>query len=155
MEEYTMKMKYLLGIVALAASLSATALYAQAGGTAAEAKAMLEKATAALKANKADALAKFVKKDGGFQDRDLYVFCFNTSDGIFTAHVNPKLMGTDARKLNVAGQPLGQQIFDGVKEGTVSTVDYNFPKPGSETPAPKQSFITKVGDQGCGVGYYK
>ncbi|HTS42694.1 MAG TPA: cache domain-containing protein [Xanthobacteraceae bacterium] len=150
-----MKFKHILGIAALGLSLSATALYGQAGGTAAEAKAMLEKAVAALKANKATALANFVKKDGGFIDRDLYVFCFNTADGIFTAHVNPKLMGTDIRKLNVGGQPLGQQIFDGVKEGVVNTVDYNFPKPGSETPSPKQSFITKVADQGCGVGYYK
>ena len=150
-----MKFKHVLGIAALAVSLGATALYAQAGGTAAEAKAMLEKAVAALKANKATALANFVKKDGGFIDRDLYVFCFNTSDGIFTAHVNAKLMGTDIRKLNVAGQPLGQQIFDGVKEGSISTVDYNFPKPGTDTPVPKESFITKVGDQGCGVGYYK
>ena len=150
-----MKFKHVLGIAALAVSLSATALYAQAGGTAAEAKAMLEKAVAALKANKATALADFVKKDGGFIDRDLYVFCFNTSDGIFTAHINPKLMGTDIRKLNVGGQSLGQQIFDGVKEGSISTVDYNFPKPGTDTPVPKESFITKVGDQGCGVGYYK
>jgi Single Cache domain 2 len=150
-----MKFKHVLGIAALAVSLSATALYAQAGGTSAEAKAMLEKAVAALKANKATALANFVKKDGGFVDRDLYVFCFNTSDGIFTAHINPKLMGTDIRKLNVSGQALGQQIFDGVKEGSIATVDYNFPKPGTDTPVPKESFITKVGDQGCGVGYYK
>jgi hypothetical protein len=53
---------------------------AQTTGTAAEAKAMLEKAVAALKANEADALAKFPKMDGGFRDRDLYLFCFNTTD---------------------------------------------------------------------------
>ena len=150
-----MKIKALLGVAALAFSLSTTALYAQATGTAAEAKAMLEKAVAALKANKADAIKAFNTSPGPFRDRDLYVFCFNTSDGIFTAHVNPKLMGTDIRKLNAGGQPLGQQIFDGVKEGSIATVDYNFPKPGTENPVPKQSFITKVGDQGCGVGYYK
>ena len=68
-------------------------------GTAAEAKAMLEKAVAALKSNEADALAKFPKADGGFRDRDLYVYCFNTADGKFTAHVNPALMGTDIRAL--------------------------------------------------------
>jgi hypothetical protein len=148
-----MKFKALMVAAAFAVSMSATAAFAQATGP--EAKAMLEKAVAALKANKADALAKFVKKDGGFQDRDLYVFCFNTTDGKFTAHVNEKLMGTDIRALNVGGQPLGKQIFDGVKEGAVNTVDYNFPKPGTTNPVPKQSFITKVADQGCGVGYYK
>ena len=92
-----MKIKFLLGVAALASSLAATALYAQVGGTAAEAKAMLEKAVVALKADKATALANFVKKDGGFIDRDLYVFCYNTSDGKFTAHVSPALMGTDIR----------------------------------------------------------
>jgi hypothetical protein len=34
-------------------------------------------------------------------------------------------------------------------------VDYNFPKPGTTDPAPKESFVIKVGNQGCGVGYYK
>ena len=31
-----------------------------------------------------------------------------------------------------------------------------FPKPGpNKTPVPKVSFVTRVGDLGCGVGYYK
>ena len=50
---------------------------------------------------------------------------------------------------------MGQIIFDTVKEGTISTVDYKFPKPGATEPLPKQSFVIKVGGQGCGVGYYK
>ena len=152
-----MKFKYFVGMTAIALSVAATTLYAQTMGTAPEAKAMLEKAIAALKADKAAALAKFPKPDGGFRDRDLYVFCFNTADGKFTAHTNEKLMGTDIRALkDPDGLPLGQNIFDGVKEGAISTVDYKFPKPGTTTPAvPKQSFIIKVSDQGCGVGYYK
>ena len=92
-----MKFNHLLVAAALVFSLAATAAFGQATGP--EAKAMLEKGVAALKANKATALANFVKKDGGFQDRDLYVFCYNTSDGKFTAHVNPALMGTDIRAL--------------------------------------------------------
>src|SRR5581483_12295171 len=59
---------------------------AQASGTGPEAKAMLEKAVAALKADEKAALANFNKPDGGFKDRDLYVFCFNASDGKITAH---------------------------------------------------------------------
>src|SRR5664280_2354792 len=58
-------------------------------------------------------------------------------------------------KFNVKDDPLGQRIFDSIKEGTVSTVDYNFPKPGTTDPAPKESFVIKIGNQGCGVGYYK
>jgi cytochrome c len=146
----------------LASAMAAAALFwgvafasAQQFGTAAEARAMLDKAVTELKAGEAAALAKFNDKAGGFRDRDLYVFCYNMTDGKFTAHPNPALMGTDVRALKVKDDPLGQRIFDSIKEGTVSTVDYNFPKPGTTDPAPKESFVIKVGNQGCGVGYYK
>ena len=69
--------------------LSATTLVAAAAadfGTAEEAKAMLERAVAAVKEDKAKALDMFNKGEGGFKDRDLYVFCANASDGIITAH---------------------------------------------------------------------
>ena len=54
--------------------------------TSEEARAMLEKAVAAIKKDKAKALDMFNKGEGGFKDRDLYVFCANASDGIMTAH---------------------------------------------------------------------
>jgi hypothetical protein len=39
--------------------------------------------------------------------------------------------------------------------GEITTIDYEFPKPGpGKTPAPKQAYITKVDDLVCGVGYY-
>ena len=85
---------------------------AQQFGTAAEARAMLDKAVAELKAGEATALAKFNDKAGGFRDRDLYVFCYNMTDGKFTAHPNPALMGTDVRALKVKDDPLGQRIFE-------------------------------------------
>lgn len=150
-----MKFKHALGIAVLTLGFGVNGLYAQDGGTSAQAKALLEKAVTAVKADKAAALAKFIKKDGGFIDRDLYVFCFNMSDGKFTAHVDPKLMGVDIRTMNNPGHPYGKQLYDSAKEGTFSTVSYNFPKPGTTTPVSKHTFITKVADQGCGVGYYK
>lgn len=139
----------------LALSLS-TAAFAQGTGTAAEAKAMLEKAVTELKANEAAALAKFNKADGGFRDRDLYVYCFDKTTGNFTAHVNPALMGTDVKALKEKdGAPLGQKVFDAAKAGTITTISYNFPKPGGTEPVAKEAFVTAVGNQGCGVGYYK
>jgi hypothetical protein len=53
---------------------------------------------------------------------------------------------------------LMQKIDDALKdmaEGTVATVEYSYPKPGTTEPVSKESFITKIGNQGCGVGYYK
>jgi cytochrome c len=146
----------------LTSTLAACALLIGAGfaaaqqlATAAEAKAMLEKAVAALKANPADALAKFNSPTGGFRDRDLYVFCFDMTTEKFNAHIRPELIGTDVHAQKVNGQAVGDMVFAAAKEGTVTTVDYNFPKPGSNEPVPKESFVTRVGNEGCGVGYYK
>ncbi len=141
------------------ALLWSTGLASAQSGTAAEAKAMLDSAAAALKANEAAALSAFNDKSNKqFHDRDLYVFCYNMTDGKFTAHPNTAMMGTDVRALKVKDDPLGQRIFDTIKSssaGSVVTVDYNFPRPGTTDPVPKQSFVTMVGNEGCGVGYYK
>jgi len=143
----------LMGVALIGSTLSGLA---QQFGTAAEARAMLDRAVAELKSNEAAALAKFNDKENKqFRDRDIYVFCFNVSDGKFTVHPNPTIMGTDVRALKVKDDPLGQRLFDQVKEGTVTTVDYNFPKPGTTEPVPKESYIIRIGGQGCGVGYYK
>jgi hypothetical protein len=80
------------------------------------------------------------------------------SDGKFTAHPNPAVMGVDVRTMKFKEDPFGQRGYDAIKgspEGTVSTLDYEFPRPGTSDPVPKRSFITRVDDQGCGVGYYK
>lgn len=144
---------------ALALAVTAASVWAQQFGTATEAKAMEEKAVAALKANPTAAIAKFNEPNGGFRDRDLYVFCFNAKTGLFDVHVNKALLGTDTRALKEKdGSPLGQKIFDAANaapEGTIITVTYNFPKPGTTNPVPKESFVARVGEHICGVGYYK
>ena len=122
-------------------------------GTADEAKAMLDRAVAALKADKAEALAKFSKGEGGFKDRDLYPYC-GGPDGNFTAH--PTLVGKSLKELkDKAGKSFGQEIYDVAKEGTVSEVSYMWPRPGSTDLVQKIALITKAGDQVCAVGYYK
>ncbi len=128
-------------------------------GTPAEAKAMEERVITELKTNASAALDKFNKPDGEFREGYLYVFCFNVENGIFTAHANPALLGTDIRLLREKdGSALGQKIFDaanGTNDSAIVTVSYNFPKPGTTNPVPKASYVTRVGNQGCGVGYYK
>ena len=76
-------------VSAVVLTLSATAFAQQDHGTANEAKAMLLKAVAALKADKAQTLDLINKGEGGFLDRDLYVFCANNSDGKVVALGNP------------------------------------------------------------------
>jgi hypothetical protein len=144
------------------AAILATAAFAQQGGTAEEAKAMLVKAVAAVKADKNKALDMFNKGEGGFLDRDLYVFCNNASDAKLLAIGNPnakQLLGTDARNLKDSnGMAYGQAIFAaGQKpEGQITEITgYLFSRPTDPKPVPKNSFVTRVGDIICGVGYYK
>jgi len=61
-------------IIAAATLTLSAAASADQGGTADEARAMLDKAVAAVKADKTKALETFNKGQGGFLDRDLYVF---------------------------------------------------------------------------------
>jgi signal transduction histidine kinase len=133
-----------------------------AQGTATEARAMLDKAVVAVKADKAKAIDTINKGEGGFLDRDLYVFCFNIGDGKAVANgsSNPaakKTVGVDVRTLKDAtGKVFGQDLYAAAKDGQITEVSYMFPKPGTDiTPVAKVSLVTRIGDLGCGVGYYK
>ena len=97
-------------------------------------------------------MARPINRLGGL----LYPFCFNISDGI-TQAAPPSVLGKDVRTLKDAkGNAFGADIYKAAAaEGKINEVSYEFPKPGATDPSPKISFVTKVGDLGCGVGYYK
>ena len=158
-------MVHKLAIAAASAAviaLSPTAFAQQTSGTADEAKAMLMKAVAAVNADKTKALDMFNKGGSGFRDRDLYVFCHSISEAKLVATGNPNRkqeLGSDLKTgVDAAGKHFGAEIWAGYQkpEGQITEVDYLYPKPGTDkTPVAKASFVTRVGDLGCGVGYYK
>jgi len=150
-----------IALIAVAAVL-ATSASAQQFGTAAEAKAMLEKTVSALKADKAKTLELINEGKGGFLDRDLYPFCFNLSDGKNIAVASPnakQVLGMDVRTIkDPTGMLFGPDLYASAQkpEGQITEVSYMWPRPGADkTPVAKVSFVTKAGDLGCGVGYYK
>ncbi len=148
------KLAFVVGYAAVLVLFTATSVPAAQFGTAEEAKAMLDRAVAAVKKDKAKALDMFNKGEGGFKDRDLYVFCANASDGTLTAH--PALKGEHLQDIKgKKGFPLGQEIMRTATEGKINEVSYWWPRPGLDEPLEKHTFFTKVGDQNCGVGYYK
>ena len=153
------KWAFALAIAAATLFVGAASGTAAEYGTAAEAKAMLEKTIAAVKADKAKAIAMFNKGEGGFKDRDLYPFCFRISDGKGVAGPVAVTSGVDARTLkDPTGNAFGLELYAAAQkpEGQVTEVSYMFPKPGTTAPAvPKVSYVTRAGDLGCGVGYYK
>ena len=80
---------------------------------------MLERAVAAVKEDKAKALDMFNKGEGGFKDRDLYVWCANASDGIVTAqpYMNKGKQLRDIKGKH--GAPFGETIMQNATEGTI------------------------------------
>jgi hypothetical protein len=147
------------GFVALMLVSKITCANAQQFGTAEETRAMLDRAISALKTDEDKALTEFNDpNDKQFHDRDLYVVCFNVSDGKITAYLGPALLGVDIRTLSLNDDSIGQRTYDVIHEappGNIATVDYSFPKPGKTERAPKQFIETRVGDEACGVAYFK
>ena len=144
-------------------AVSPAAFAEQPHGTADEAKAMLMRAVAAVRADKAKALDMFNAGEGGFRDRDLYVFCASANDGTLVATGNPNLkqaLGTDIRAAqNSTGKAFGAEIYAAIQkpEGQISEVAYMAPKPGvHDRLVEKVSLVARAdNDLGCGVGYYK
>jgi signal transduction histidine kinase len=152
---------FMVGAISAVALMLSADLFAQQSqtGTAREAQAMLTKTIAAMKTDKTNTIAMINKGEGGFLQGDIYPFCFQISDGkvVATAPQFQKFIGTDIRTLkDPTGKVFGPDLFAAAKEGKITEVGgYQFPKPGTDTPVPKVSFVTAVSDLGCGVGYYK
>lgn len=131
-------------------------------GTADEARSMLTRAVAAVKADQDAAINAFNQGEDGFLDRDLYPFCIQASDGLIVAQGGPLsdvYLGRNMRELTDAvGNAYGEEMFQAAQkaEGEISEVSYMFPRPiENSDPVDKISFIQRVGDLACGVGYYQ
>jgi hypothetical protein len=156
------KLRIAVVLAAIIAFLPA-AFAQQSHGTADEARGMLMKAVTAVRADEAKALDMFNTGEGGFRDRDLYVFCANVNDGTLVAIGNPNLkpaLGMDVRAgHNSTGKAFGQEIYAAMQkpEGQISEVSYVGPTPGKDdTLVAKVTLVTRAdADLGCAVGYYK
>ena len=87
------------------------------------------------------------------------VFCINLLDGKFTAQLDQTLVGTSAEDLRFGQDRYGNRLLSALRqapEGKIISVAYNALRPGTKSGAvPKVSFVARVGNQGCGVGYYR
>ncbi|MCP3871023.1 MAG: histidine kinase [Gammaproteobacteria bacterium] len=138
--------------------LFATSLTAAAGemGTPDEAKAMSMKA-ADLVNNQGDgAFSTFAAADGGFQVKDLYVFCMDLEGKMLSHAKKAGLVGKNLKSFNKYGDNLFQDMISVASGKGEGWVDYRWPYPGSEEIKQKTSYIIK-NQKGffCGVGAYK
>jgi len=122
-----------------------------------EAKSMSEKAQGAVNEMGSEkAFAAFANPDGGFLEKDLYVFCMD-NEGVMLSHAKkPQLVGKNLKDFNKYGDTLFQDMIavsTGAGEGWV---DYKWPYPGSDEVKEKTSYILKNSEGFfCGVGAYK
>ena len=124
-------------------------------GTPAEARALLDRAVALVEKDGAEAaLEAFNDADGGFVDRDLYVFCMGPSYKI-TAHIDPGLRGVDVSTIkDPDGKEIGREMIMIAKRGGGS-LEYRWVNPVSKEIETKVSFLKPAGTQHCAVGAYK
>jgi hypothetical protein len=151
--------KNLFGLGITALMLSVAPVSGQHLGTVEQARAMLDRAISALKSNEAAVLSEFNDPNNKqFRAGDLYVFCYDVSDGKITAYESPALLNVDVRTLALKDDPIGKRTYEALQsapEASLVTIDYKSPKPGTTEPVPKQTLETRIGNQGCGVTYYK
>ena len=119
---------------------------------------MIHRAVEALKQDERKALANFNSGSDGFKEKDLYVFCWDLRTGLNAANLNqPSLVGKakiEERK-DADGREYGKAFLAAAKEGSLNEVIYRFPRPGESVAVEKSSFVTRVGQLLCGVGYYR
>jgi hypothetical protein len=117
-----------------------------------KAKAMLERVAIEVKKDHSAAIQMFTKGEYGFRDGYIYPFCFRIGDGLV---VTGQTAGQDIRTFSGA---TGQKIFDAAQrpEPEITELEYLAPKPGAADPRPvrKITFVRRIGEFGCGVGYY-
>jgi hypothetical protein len=124
-------------------------------GSADEAKTLVERALKLVKARGlAAATQAFHAKDGGFLDRDLYLFVIDRS-GTYKVHgAKPAMEGK--RVHEVPGIDGARFLHDAwaAAPGAGGWIEYDIVNPESGAVQPKASFVVQVDDQhfaGCGV----
>lgn len=125
-------------------------------GTEAEAQAMSEKAAKLVDEKGEAAFETFKAKDGGFQEKDLYVFCMDLNGKILSHPLKEELIGKDMLGFDKYGdKPFEKMVEMGKSAEGKGWVEYKWPLPGGTDPQDKKSYIIKNAKGFlCGVGAY-
>jgi len=114
---------------------------------------MAEKAAAYLKENGPEkSFPVFQAKDGGFQDRDLYVTVADSKGVMLANGAMPALIGKNLIDLkDVEGKPFEREVV-AVKDA--AWVEFKWRNPMSNAVELKRTYQIRVGDYVVGVGAY-
>lgn len=94
------------------------------------------------------ALSAVNDKNGPFVWKDSYVFAIDMEKQTVTAHpIRPQLIGKSLFHIkDKNGKLFFAEFINLAKEKGAGWVSYMWPKPGSNTPVPKVSYVLRVGD---------
>jgi len=140
-------------LMLLAVGVSWSAAFAADRGTPDEAKVLAEKAAVYLKANGSEkSFPVFQAKDGGFQDRDLYVTVADPTGTMLVNGGMPALVGKNLIDLkDIDGKPFEREI---VATKDAAWVDFKWLNPVTKAVELKKTYQIRVGDYIVGVGAY-
>lgn len=123
-------------------------------GTPAEAQAMAEKAALLMQSEGFDkATESFNAADGGYRDRDLYVFIWTFEGKCLFNAGSPSLVGKVLIDMkDIEGTPMIRNIIATKDRGWIT---YLWPNPTTHKVDTKVAYIIAIGDMRVGVGAYK
>ena len=147
------------GCIAAAIALALSPLWPgnAIAATAQQARALSERAAAYIQqVGEEKAFADFTRKDGGFVDGELYVFCYDRN-GVNKAHGgNPAFVGRNLLHIKDpdGAEPNNLIVTMGFEHGR-GWVNFKWPNPVTKRIEDKSAYVIRTGDVTCGVGYYK
>jgi cytochrome c len=110
-----------------------------------ELKALVDKGAALVESKGKDAFPEFRKKGSTWFKGDNYLFVDDFNGNVLVNPPDPKIEGENLMKMKDAnGKLIIQAFIDAVKTQDSGWVEYMWPKPGSDKPAKKISYIRKV-----------
>ena len=126
---------------------------AHTSGTAEEAKAMVAKAIAVFKEQGTEAFSAMNRSDGGFVDRDLYIFVIGPDNKVVAHAADPSRVGRD---LLTTTDPDGKLIGPDIIEAATAEggwVDYKWQNYLTGKVEPKSTWVVKADGYifGCGI----
>jgi cytochrome c len=144
-------------VAAAATFIAASYPVVAVAATAEQAKAFSERAAAYIEqVGDEKAFADFTRKDGGFVDGELYVFCYD-HNGVNMAHGgNPGFVGRNLLRIKDpdGAEPNVLIVNMGFEQGR-GWVDFKWPNPLTKRIENKSAYVIRTHDVACGVGYYK
>jgi signal transduction histidine kinase len=141
-------------LIALASFVMPAA--ASASPTQEDAKSLVEKAASFAAANgKEKLVAEVNRKDGQFNQGELYVFVYDSTGTLIADPVNTSMLGqNNVAKPDADGKLFRKEIVDVANTQGSGWVKYKYANPVSGKVEPKASYVKKQGDVIIIAGVY-